>query len=216
MKTRGYLYLIGFAVFLMIIGLACNGGATPTAAPVAPVAPANTNSGSTNSNTNTANDNTNSNANTNSSSAIVTFTDQNKFYQIDVPGDWKHKSDSGTHYYIDQFKAPDGNALVENITYNDGTPFTGSQNGQFALQLLHQFYSSTGKEGDIHVSEDSIQKDGSERLVWTSSGGGYSGLSYFEVRDKLNFLMFTVEWSNNYKDTYLDTLNKVIASYMIP
>ncbi len=211
MKTRSNLFLIGFMAFVLTVGLACSAlSGTPTQPapqqpqPQQPPAP-----------TTQPNDNS-SNSNTGSSSALVTFTDQNKFYQIDLPGDWIHKSDSGTHYYIDQFKSPDGNALVENIVYNDGTPFTGSQNGQFALQLLHQFYSNTGKEGDIHVSDDSIQKDGSERLTWTSSGGGYSGLSYFEVRDKLNFLMFTVEWSNDYKDTYLDTLNQIIASYVVP
>lgn len=209
MKPRGYLFLLGFAVFIIVIGIACSGGATPTAQPPQQQQPAPT----TQSTTTQSNSN---NSNIGNSSALVTFTDQNKFYQIDVPGDWKYTASSGTHYYVDQFKAPDGNALVENITYNDDTPFSGSQNGQFALQLLHQFYSVTKKEGDIRVSDDSIMKDGSERLTWTSKGGGYSGLSYFEVRDRLNFLMFTVEWSNNYKDTYLDTLNQVVASYVIP
>ena len=210
MKTRGNLFLIGFMAFVLTVGLACSAlSDTPTPAPQQPSQQPSAPTVQPQSNNNSSN-------NTSNSSALVTFTDQNKFYQIDVPGNWIHKSDSGTHYYIDQFKSPDEHALVENIAYNDGTPFTGSQNGQFALQLLHQFYSSTGKEGDIHVSDDSIQKDGSERLTWTSSGGGYSGLSYFEVRDRLNFLMFTVEWSNDYKDTYLDTLNQIIASYVVP
>lgn len=119
-------------------------------------------------------------------------------------------------YYIDQFKSPDGNALIENIAYDDGKPFTGSQNGKFALYLLNTFYSSTGKEGDIHVSDDSIQKDGSERLAWSSSGGGYSGLSYFEVRNRTTFLMFTVEYANDYENTYIDILNNVVASYRTP
>ena len=210
MKTRGYSFLFAFMAFVLAVGLACSAlSDTPTPAPQQPPQQPPAPTVQPQSNNNSSN-------NTGNSSALVTFTDQNKFYQIDVPGNWIHKSDSGTHYYIDQFKSPDEHALVENIAYNDGTPFTGSQNGQFALQLLHQFYSSTGKEGDIHVSDDSIQKDGSERLTWTSSGGGYSGLSYFEVRDRLNFLMFTVEWSNDYKDTYLDTLNQIIASYVVP
>jgi len=210
MKTRGYSFLFAFMAFVLAVGLACSAlSDTPTPAPQQPPQQPPAPTVQPQSNNNSSN-------NTSNSSALVTFTDQNKFYQIDVPGNWIHKSDSGTHYYIDQFKSPDEHALVENIAYNDGTPFTGSQNGQFALQLLHQFYSSTGKEGDIHVSDDSIQKDGSERLTWTSSGGGYSGLSYFEVRDRLNFLMFTVEWSNDYKDTYLDTLNQIIASYVVP
>ena len=58
--------------------------------------------------------------------------------------------------------------MVENIAYDDGTAFNGSENGKFALQIPNQNYSSTGKEGDIKVTDDSIQKDGSERLTWTS------------------------------------------------
>ena len=82
--------------------------------------------------------------------------------------------------------------------------------------MLHQFYSDTGEEGDIRVSDDSIQKDGSERLTWESKGGDYSGISFFEVRDRTAFLMFTVWWDNDYEDQYLDLLNSVIESYRVP
>jgi hypothetical protein len=85
------------------------------------------------------------------------------------------------------------------------------------LKLLNTYYSSTGKEGDIRISDDSIQKDGSERLTWTSKGGGYSGLSFLEVRSNgTTFLFFTVDWGNDVQDTYIDTLNYVIESYKIP
>ncbi|MBI2759772.1 MAG: hypothetical protein HYX49_14000 [Chloroflexi bacterium] len=212
MKKHGYFYLIGFAIMVIIVGLACSGGTTVPAAQSTqpPQQPAPTQAVSSPGNSN------NNSAPTGNSSAPVSFTDKNNFYQIDVPGDWKQSSESGTNYYIDQFKSPDGNALVENIAYDDGTAFSGSQNGQFALQLLHQFYSNTGKEGDIRVSEDKIMQDGSERLTWTSKGGGYSGASYFEVRKKTTFLMLTIEWSNDYESTYLDTLNAVVTSYRLP
>ena len=67
------------------------------------------------------------------------------------------------------------------------------------------------------MSDDSIMKDGSERLTWTSKGGGYSGLSFLEVRGNgTTFLFFTVDWGNDVQDTYIDTLNYVIESYTIP
>ena len=154
-----------------------------------------------------------------SSGSTTVFTDQNNYYQIDVPSDWKYSQtvdNTNNYYYIDQFKSPDGNALVENIVYDDGTAFTGSDKSKFSLYLLNTFYSNTGKEGDIRVSDDSIQKDGSERLTWTSKSGGYSGISFLETRGTTTFLMFTVEWANSARDQYLDTLNAVVASYRLP
>lgn len=206
MKRRGLFRLMAFVAFVVLVSLACSAlSSTPTSAP-----DSNSNLLPTKASEQPANNKSSS------SSGPKTFTDQNDFYAIDLPGDWDYKQKNGDHYYIDQFKSPDGNALIENIAYDDGKPFTGSQNGKFALYLLNTFYSSTGKEGDIHVSDDSIQKDGSERLAWSSSGGGYSGLSYFEVRNRTTFLMFTVEYANDYENTYIDILNNVVASYRTP
>ena len=70
--------------------------------------------------------------------------------------------------------------------------------------------------GDIRVIGDQLQPDGSERLEWTSKSGGYSGYSYFEVRNKTTFLMITIEWVDSEKDNYIDTLNQIIESYSIP
>ncbi len=155
----------------------------------------------------------------NSSGGLKTFTDKNNFYSIDVPSDWTYQQtvdNDKNYYYIDTFTSPDGGAVIENIVYNDGTPFTGGQNGQFALYLLNTFYSKTGREGDIKVTDDKIMKDGSERLTWNSKEGKYSGISFFEIRNKNNFLMFTVNWGNAVKDQYFDTLNTVIQSYRTP
>lgn len=59
--------------------------------------------------------------------------------------------------------------------------------------------------------------DGSERLTWRSSAGGYSGMSFLELRSNgTTFLFFTVDWGNDVKDVYIDTLNYVIETYTIP
>jgi hypothetical protein len=208
MKNKGFLYLSGFIVFILLVGLACSFGAST---PTPPGAPATTAPSTGNPQPSSG-----TNSGTTGTSALITFTDKNNLYAIDLPGDWTHTNGSGTHYYFDRFASPDKNGFIENIAYDDGTPFSGSQNGQFALQLLHQFYSSTGQTGDIHVTDDSIQKDGSERLTWYSSGGNYSGVSFFEVRNSTTFLMFTVWYNNDFKSTYIDLLDKVITSYRTP
>jgi hypothetical protein len=156
----------------------------------------------------------------NSNGEFVTFTDQNELYIIEVPADWTYEQTVDTEnndYYIDTFTSPDGGAVIENIVYDDGTVFTGNQKAKFALYLLNTFYSSTGREGDIRVSDDKIMQDGSERLIWTSKGGGYSGISFLELRSNgTTFLFFTVDWGNSVEETYVDTLNYVIESYTIP
>ena len=223
MKNRSFFYLFAFAALILAVGLACSAlSPTPTTVPTniptnipatqqvqpstpAPqqVQPATSDNGSTSSDTNTGSD-------------LITFTDQNKYYQIDLPSDWKHTSGTDTNMYWDTFTSPDTNALIENITYDDGTPWTGGSNGKGALYLLNYLYSYTKKEGDIRISDDKIQNDGSERLTWTSKAGKYSGLSYFEVRNRTTFLMFTVEWGNDYESTYKDVLNNVLSSYRVP
>src|SRR5512140_802779 len=204
MKTRGSYYFLAFLSFIVAIGVACMGTTTtPTEAPAPtqPPAPTAVVPAATDAGTTTAA----------GSTALVTFTDQNKYYAIDVPGDWVHTTDSGDHYYWDTFKSPDGGAVVENYAYDDGTPWTGKDSGKYALAVLNQLYSKTGKEGDIRVTEEKQQQDGSDRLTWVSKAGGYSGISFFEIRNQTTFLMFTVNYGNDYKDQYLDTLNNVIA-----
>lgn len=152
-----------------------------------------------------------------SSGGWKTFTDENNLYQIRVPADWTYSHSTGDFYYIDHFKSPDEQALVENVVYDDGTTFDGGQKGRFALDLIYKFYSNTGTSVDIRITSDQLMDDGSERLVWESKSGGYSGASYFETRaGRTTFLMFTIEWMNSAKDLYLDTLDTIVESYSIP
>lgn len=107
---------------------------------------------------------------------------------------------------------------MESLVYNDGTSFVKSQKGQFALELINTFYSSTGQVGDIKVTGDQLMPDGSERLEWTSKGGGYSGMTFFETRgeDNSTFLMLSAWWMNDTDQATLDIINNAIASYHIP
>ena len=149
-------------------------------------------------------------------SNLTTFTDQNKYYQIQLPRDWKHEQTSGNHYYMDTFTSPDGNAVIQNIAYDDGTPITGSTHAQFALNLLDKYFSTNGQTGSITISDTSMMDDGSERLSWASASTDSSGISFIEVRNETTFLIFTVEWKNKYKSQYFNILDQVTASYMVP
>jgi hypothetical protein len=217
MKRQGFHRLFAFLSVFVLVSLACNGGTTPTPVPPAPtpvqqivqptpvVQQQQQNADPTPVPQNTG--------------GLTTFTDQNDLFSIDLPSDWAYSQtvdDTDNNYYIDTFTSPDEQALVENIVYDDGTAFSGNQKAKFALYLLNTFYSKTGSEGDIRVSDDRIMDDGSERLVWTSKGGGYSGISFLETRGTTTFLFFTVEWMNNAEDQYADTLNSVIESYRVP
>lgn len=147
---------------------------------------------------------------------LTTFTDQNKYYQIQLPKDWKHEQTPGSHYYMDTFTSPDDKAVIQNIAYDDGTPISGSTNAQFALDLLDQYFSANGQTGSITISDTSMMADGSERLNWTSASTDASGISFIEVRNQTTFLVFTVEWKNPYKSEYFNILDQVTASYTVP
>jgi hypothetical protein len=149
---------------------------------------------------------------------LFTFVDKNNLLAINLPADWTYTNGYKEKYYYDTFTSPDGTARMESLVYNDDDPFVAGQNGKFALGLLHNIYSNTGKEGDIRVTDDSIQGDGSERLTWESKSGGYSGVSFFELRGDGNrtFLMLTAWWSNDTDQANIDAINAAIASYRLP
>lgn len=149
------------------------------------------------------------------SNLFSTFTDQNKYYQMDVPTGWTYSSGTGDHYYFDQFKSPDGYAQIENVVYDEGAPLDSTKLGQTALQLLNQFYGS-GQNGTIQLVDDTPQQDGSERLTWNLSSGSHSGVSFLEVRNGKTILLLTAEWSNDYKSQYIDILDKAVSSYRNP
>lgn len=214
MKAKGFVFIFLLMVLLLAVGLACSGASNPAPA-ITPIQQGQPNQPAQTKPTPVPQQPTQPPSN--DSGGLKTFTDENNLYTIQVPSDWIYSQNTGDNYYIDQFKSPDEQALVENIVYDDGTTFNGSQKGKFALQLIYQFYSKTGTSSDIKITSDQLMDDGSERLLWESKAGGYSGASYFETRaGRTTFLMFTIEWLNDAEDLYLDTLNEIVASYDIP
>jgi hypothetical protein len=147
------------------------------------------------------------------------FADENGHFVIEVPIDWEYsqsRDDENGFWYWDSFHAPDEQAGIQSIVYDNGSTWTPSASGKEARFLLDQFYSDTGDDRGVRITDDSYQQDGSERLTWTSTGRGRSGISFFEVRDSTTFLMFSVWWADGFEYPYGDLLAKVIATYRVP
>lgn len=141
---------------------------------------------------------------------IYTFSGPGNLFSIEVPTPWAYETSEDDVSIIDTFYAPDGHAVIQNITYDEGEPISRSDAGQFALALLREFYAE-----DINISNDQVQADGSERLTWQSQSGDYSGISFLETRGT-TFLLFTVMWDKPYEDVYFDTLDYTVGSYTVP
>ncbi|MBM3124219.1 MAG: hypothetical protein FJZ87_03995 [Chloroflexi bacterium] len=156
-------------------------------------------------------------------SGFVTVEDQNKLFVFEIPGDWTYEANdlgnaiySDVYMYSDTWTSPDGSGVIESISgRSEGFDFDGTTSTYVTLDLLNTYYSSTGREGDIRVSSTSTAQDGSTRLDWKSTGGDYSGISWFEIRGNRTFLMWTVDWGNAADQSVLDILDHAINTYQI-
>lgn len=216
---KSYRMLFFFMATLLAVSLACGGSAEPTANPTLPPVP-----------TNLPVDvqPTQEQQQQQPSNAMATFVDGNNLLAFDLPGDWTYENTdhgreiySDTQAYTDTFISPDGSAKVESLVMfaDAGVTVNNSTSQAVALDILNTYYSSTGtNNGDIRISSDQIMNDGSERFEWTSKGGGYSGISFFEVRgsDKRTWLMWTLIWDNSADQAVLDVLDNAIATYYVP
>jgi hypothetical protein len=144
---------------------------------------------------------------------IYTFTDKNNNFQFEVPLSWTYAYDESKNAYTDTFTSPDGHAVMQNISYDDGTTFTKSDAGATALNILNQTYTSGA--GDIKVTGDVVQADGSERLDWTSKKGNFSGESFFETRGT-TFLMLSLLFDEGYSDVYGPVFDNTLNTYAVP
>jgi hypothetical protein len=144
---------------------------------------------------------------------MYTFFDDEELFSFDVPYTWSYEREEDDVSVVDTFSAPGEMAFVQSIKYDDGTEVSKSLAGAFALELLRSAYTSGA--GDIKITDDTIMPDGSERLIWTSKAGGYSGVSFFETRGT-TFLMLTYLADDPVYELYLDTFDTILSTYDIP
>lgn len=221
---KSFRSLLGFAVLLLAVSLACGASAEPTPFPTIPPVPTLP-PVDVQVTEETQQQQQQQQQPTN---GIVTFVDQNNLLAFDLPGDWtyEHTEHGAAIYtdvdaYTDNFTSPNGDAIIESLVMfaNAGVTVNNSTSQAVALDILNTYYSSTGlNNGDIRISSDQIMQDGSERFEWKSKGGNYSGVSFFEVRgdDKRTWLMFTAFWSDGVDQSILDIVDGAITTYTIP
>jgi hypothetical protein len=208
---KQYRVLFIFSALMLLLGMAC-GLFTPDPTPVPPPtsAPAQDQP-----------DPPSDPSNNQGSSDIITVEDQNKLYMFDIPANWSYEANdlgnavySDVYMYADTWTSPDESAVVEGISgRSEGFDFDGTTSTRVALDMLNYYYSFTGQEGDIRISETSTAQDGSTRFDWESKGGDYSGISWFEVRGTRTFLMWTVNWGNGADQATLDIVDNAINTY---
>lgn len=140
-----------------------------------------------------------------------TYTCPNSLCTFSVPYGWAYSQDTTyKNTAVDIFTSPDNQTKVDNLAYDDGTVINKSVAGAFALGLLKEFYAK-----DIVITDDQVQSDGSERLIWYSKSGGYSGTTFFETRGT-TFLMLTWFSYDPYYDLYLPVWNDLLSTYDVP
>jgi hypothetical protein len=144
---------------------------------------------------------------------VYTYSDPNGLFEFEVPSSWTYAYDEGENVYTDTFTSPDNHAVIQNITYDDGTEISKSVAGQFALNLLNMVY--TDGANDIKITGDKVQPDGSERLTWESRSGGFSGISFFETRGT-TFLMLSWLADSGFEEVYGPVFDGTLASYTVP
>src|SRR5690606_7523860 len=141
---------------------------------------------------------------------VYNFTGPNDLFEIEVPTAWQYERTEDGTTIIDTFYAPDGHAVIQNITFDEGTELSRTQAAQLGREWLKDAYAQ-----DMRFLDDRVQPDGSERLTWTSAASDMSGISFLEARGT-TFLLFTAMYDNEFEDVYLETLEYTISSYTIP
>lgn len=141
---------------------------------------------------------------------VFKFEGPSRLFTIDVPTSWKYEFRERPSSFVETFYAPDEQAVIQNLVYDEGRVMTGREFGGLALELLWTYYAP-----DIIITDDRVQPDGSERLTWYSPGGDYRGISFLEARGS-TFLLFTVMYTNSYAATYFPVLEHSVNTYNVP
>jgi len=141
---------------------------------------------------------------------VYTFTAKDDLFELPVPVPWAYDREEEPNVVVDTFYSPDEHAVIQNITYDEGTQFSSSTIRGIAMELLRTLYA----EG-IKIVDETDMPDGSVRLIWDSPTGDYSGISFYETR-RTAFLMITLMYDSPYEDLYLPVMTELIANYHVP
>lgn len=141
---------------------------------------------------------------------VYTFTGPDEAYTVEVPTAWRYERSESDAAIVDAFSAPDDHAVIQIISYDNGTPLSRAEAAALGRELLQSFYAA-----DLRIIDDQVQSGGSERLIWDSASGGYRGISFLEARDS-TFLLLTTMYDIAFEEYYIDTLEYSISTYTFP
>jgi hypothetical protein len=139
-------------------------------------------------------------------------SDPQGIVQISVPAGWTENVLNDAFTYAVTYYSPDRHAAIQLITYDDGNMISKSIAGSFTLLLLNSYMTA-----DVMVTEDRVQTNGVEQLVWHSPRYNYDfkGISSFETIDETTYILFSTVYDVPFESLYLDVLRRSMNSYTI-
>jgi hypothetical protein len=144
---------------------------------------------------------------------VYNFVDGDELFSFNIPFSWLHERFNEPGVVVETFISPDRLANIQSIKITESREISKSEAGEIALDFLRGAYTSG--LGDIKITDDVVQTDGSELLAWSSEAGGHSGISFFETRGSV-FLMLTYFSGNDTYQLYLPTFEHLLESYIVP
>jgi hypothetical protein len=144
---------------------------------------------------------------------VWTFTEAENRFSMDVPLGWEWSaSEPQEDVEKTQFRSPDGNAVIDTIYWNPGEFINMVFAADYAFNLLADSYLKS--TDDIKVISEIILEDGrKEKITWVSRSGGYAGVTYFEVRNRVEMRVLSFTWNRLFDDIYAPVMENAAATY---
>jgi len=146
---------------------------------------------------------------------LWTFAPADHRFSMEIPLGWEWSaSKPSDNIEKTQFRSPDGNAVIDNVfgTYDEFIALDFA--ADYALKLIGASYAN-GVD-DIMVTSEIILGDGeSEKITWVSRSGGYAGVAYFEVRNRLEMRVLSFSWNRLFDDIYATVMENAAATYQL-
>lgn len=144
-----------------------------------------------------------------------TFTQAQDYFSMDIPLGWVGPdSELQGNIVRTQFQAPDGNAVIDHVFWAQDEIIKMDAAAEYAFKLLGDYVNG---KGDIKVTSEIIQENGKkEKITWVSRSGGYAGVVYIEVRNRMEVFILSFTWNRLFDDIYEPVMETTAATYESP
>jgi hypothetical protein len=144
-----------------------------------------------------------------------TFTQAQDHFSMDIPLGWLGPaSEMQGNVVRTQFHAPDGNAVIDHVFWDQDEVIKMNAAAGYAFKLLSDYVNGTD---DIKVTSEIILENGKkEKITWVSRSGGYAGVVYIEVRNRMEVFILSFTWNRLFDDIYGPVMETTAATYESP